>query len=195
MIFLFGEKIKASVTLTGEFKCSICRSEQRFSDIQEKGYFTFMFVPTFPTSVHAEYRFCHQCENTFDIDFLTQPAYVSILQMILSYLINQYRTEQAKQQAIDLHERATGLEWDQEHLVLALSQIADWDALVKLIKRHKKSTDYSNRIKIISAVIEYMANIETIEYESRVQINMLASHLEIDPQYVSKVLHAFTKKT
>jgi hypothetical protein len=193
MIFLFGETIKSSVVKEGSFDCPVCQCQRAYSDILEKGYFTFMFIPTFPISVHAEYRKCHQCKNTYDNQFLEQPAYVSLLQMILSYLINQYGTEQIRSQAIELHLRTTTLDWTRENQSLALKQILDWDDLIQNIKRHKKHTDYESRCKTIVAVIEFITNIEPINYESKIQINMIASHLEVDPLYVTQLVSRFAK--
>jgi hypothetical protein len=189
VIFLFGEKIKASIVKEGTFNCPICHSQQSYSDVQEKGYFTLMFIPTFPISVHAQYRLCHQCQNSYDIDFLDQPAYVSLLQMVLSYLLNQYGTQHAKTIAAEIHQDETSLEWSQEKIQEAVTEVKNWETLVKCIKRHRKNANYESRCKVLIGVVAFIAKIEPINYESRVQINMIASHLEIDPLDVNQIVN------
>jgi len=191
MFLLFGETVKVKVINDGVFDCPICKSQQTYINIQEKDYFTLMFIPTFPTSVHAEYWLCRNCKNTFDPNYLEQPAYFSGLQMIYAYLINQYGYSLCSTKAKQLYFEITSFEWQQEAMKSALVNIGDWDTLVKRLKQHKVTIDYSGRCEIIAGVIQLIFSMEKDSYESRVQINLLGSYLDVDSVFIDQVIRNY----
>ncbi len=111
--------------------------------------------------------------------------------MFYAHLINQYGYSLYSTKAKQLYLEITSFEWQQEAMKSALVNISDWDTLVKRLKQHKVTIDYSGRCEIIAGVIQLIFSMEKDTYESRVQINLLGSYLEVDSVFIDQVIRNY----
>jgi len=189
MFFVFGEQIVPKVMEEGSFECPVCGCRQDYLHIQEKSYFTLMFIRTFPLTVRADYLLCKQCENSFDPDNKSQAAFVSGIQMAFAFLISQYSADEATIVARDVHQSFCGIEWAANELKAALSAIYDWSSFQKRIKQHSAFVNYQGRLKVIEACLNLLHSVSHMTHDDRVLINMIGSALEVDPQDTQNIAY------
>ena len=78
MILIWGFRARAKAVSTGEFFCSHCGADRSYVLQQVRRWFTFFFIPLFPTGkVLGEQVKCSTCNTTFRPEVLNTPTSAS----------------------------------------------------------------------------------------------------------------------
>ncbi len=187
MIFIMGESIKAKVVEEGSFECPICQRRQDYAHLQEKTYFTIMFIPTFPLGLRGDYLVCSGCKHSFDPQDKSEPSFVMAMQMTYAYLLNCYSDLDGRAIVQQVHQELCLKSWDNNSIRDAMQAIPDWSNFQKRIKPVLVSLNYPGRIKVIEAALRFIHQLTQMSHDDRVIINMIASQLEVDPQETQKL--------
>jgi len=67
MLIIWGSKSLKKSEMTINSECVVCTSIQPIAIISYRTWFTFFFIPIFPTSRKKIYLECMLCENTYTI--------------------------------------------------------------------------------------------------------------------------------
>ena len=75
MILIFGMRARVKAVANGEFFCTNCGADRSYVLQQIRRWFTFFFVPLFPTGrPFAEQVACTTCHTVFPTDVLDTPT-------------------------------------------------------------------------------------------------------------------------
>jgi uncharacterized membrane protein YebE (DUF533 family) len=66
MLFIWGFKGRSKKQSDGQFYCPDCGDYRMYFLMMVKRWFTFYFIPIFPTSTLGEYVECQTCKSTFN---------------------------------------------------------------------------------------------------------------------------------
>lgn len=65
MFIIFGSKVVEKQKQNGQFHCANCQSEQNYSLVEYKKYFSLFFIPLIPLSNQGEGVKCFGCRQVF----------------------------------------------------------------------------------------------------------------------------------
>ncbi len=67
MIIIWGSRSIRKDEMSAHFDCMACNQPQEMKIVSFRSWFTFFFIPVFPTSKKKFYLECINCENTYKI--------------------------------------------------------------------------------------------------------------------------------
>lgn len=68
MLIIWGSRSVRKYEMSTHFECLVCNGPQEMIVLSFRSWFTFFFIPIFPTSEKKFYFECLHCENTYKIN-------------------------------------------------------------------------------------------------------------------------------
>jgi len=188
MLFLLGEKTVASTESLGEFNCPICDTNKTLFRVIEKNYFTLFFIRILPLGTTADYNQCEGCGHTYsDLDAVT-PLYFETVQSVLGYLLAGYGLSHGIAVSQKIFKAITGKEVSATEIQHHIKQMNQGSSLVEQLKSNVDKLSWLDKSLIIEASYLLVYAARPIEYEERLQINLIGNALGVCLEAVNAIV-------
>ena len=188
MLFLFGEKIIAFTEDLGTFNCPICEGQKDISKVIEKNYFTVFFIRTLPLGTIAEYMQCSGCGHAFPSKSSIEPTYFKPLKSVLTYLLAGYGLTDGVETARNIFRSTTGNEVSVSNLQEIINDIQENNHMSSDLKQIASSLSWLDKSLIVEAAYLLVYTAGPVEYEERLNVNLLANAMGIGLEGVNAII-------
>ncbi|GLP96180.1 zinc-ribbon domain-containing protein [Paraferrimonas sedimenticola] len=188
MLFLLGEKIVSKTEPVGTFDCPICKGSKRVLKVEDKSYFTLFLIRTFPLDTVAEYTHCEGCGHAFASKDASEPSYFEPLKTIIAYLVAGFGLEENIETVSAIYTVSTGKDISRQELYSAMAAIQQNNQLHEDLKQDAKSLSWVDKVSMIEAAYLVVFTAGEVNYEERLQVNLLANALGIGIEGVNEII-------
>lgn len=188
MLFLLGEKAVRYATHEGTFNCPICNSSQDALHVVEKNYFTVFFIRILPLEILSDYIECAHCQHSFDPQNTAKPAYISGLELVLSYLMLGYGVNESKEIATDIFKAMTEREYDEKIFRDNIADLNNGKDLFKALKGLAFQLNTMGTIRVVEAAFLMSRALSDLGYEDRLRVNLIGNALGISLEFINEII-------
>lgn len=188
MLFLLGEKTIASTENLGEFNCPICDTQKHLLRVIEKNYFTIFFIRILPLGITADYNQCDGCGHTYSAIDAKAPLYFETLQSVLAYLLAGYGLNHGIEVSQKIFKAITGKEVSTTEIQDHINRINQGSSLFEQLKTSVNKLSWLDKSLIIEAAYLLVYAARPIEYEERLQINLVGNALGVCLEAVNAIV-------
>ncbi len=188
MLFLLGEKTVASTENLGEFNCPMCDTNKNLYRVTEKNYFTIFFIRILPLGITAEYNQCDGCGHTYSGIDASPPLYFETMQSVLAYLLAGYGLNHGIGVSRKIFEAITGKEVTETEIQQHIKSINQGSSLFEQLKSNVNQLSWLDKSQIIEAAYLLVYAARPIEYEERLQINLVGNALGVCLDTVNAII-------
>lgn len=188
MLFLFGEKIFTCTEDLGVFNCPMCKSQKNLFKVVDRNYFTIFFMRTFPLGTTAEYMQCSDCGHAFPSKNGTQATYFEPLKSVLAYLLVGYGINDGIETASNIFRKITGSDLCVSGLQEIVSEMQQSNHLSNDLKLVANKLSWLDKSLIVEAAFLLVYTARPINYEERLQVNLLAGMMGIGIEGVNFII-------
>lgn len=189
MLFLLGEKTVASTENLGEFNCPICDTNKNLFRVIEKNYFTLFFIRILPLGTTADYNQCEECGHTYSGLDADVPLYFETVQSVLAYLLAGYGLSHGIGVSQKIFEAITGKEVSATEIQHHIKRINQGSSLFEQLKSSVDKLSWLDKSLIIEAAYLLVYAARPIEYEERLQINLVGNALGVCLEAVNAIVN------
>ena len=188
MLFLLGEKTIPSTEDLGEFNCPICDTPQTLVRVIEKNYFTIFFIRILPLGTTADYNLCNGCGHTYNSLDANTPLYFETVQSVLAYLLAGYGLNHGISVSQKIFEVITGKDVSASTIQEHINQINHGSSLFEQLKCNVDKLSWLDKSLIIEAAYLLVYAARPVEYEERLQINLIGNALGVCLETVNAIV-------
>lgn len=188
MLFLLGEKTVASTENLGQFSCPICDANKSLFRVTEKNYFTIFLIRILPLGITANYNQCEGCGHTYHSLDADVPLYFEPLQSVLAYLLAGYGLSHGIGVSQKIFSAITGKEVSAKEIQRQINQINDGSSLFEQLKVNTDKLSLLDKSLIVEAAYLLVYAARPIEYEERLQINLIGNALGLCLEAVNAIV-------
>lgn len=188
MLFLLGEKTIPSTENLGEFCCPICDTNKNLIRIVEKNYFTLFFIRILPLGTLADYNQCEGCGHTYSGLDASTPLYFEPVQSVLAYLLAGYGLSHGVGVSQKIFKAITGKEVSAAKIQSHINSINKGYDLAEQLKSNVDKLSWLDKSLIIEAAYLLVYAARPIEYEERLQINLIGNALGVSLETVNAIV-------
>ena len=188
MLFLLGEKTIPSTENLGEFNCPICNTNKMLVRVIEKNYFTIFFIRILPLGTTADYNLCDGCGHTYASLDANTPLYFETVQSVLAYLLAGYGLNHGIGVSQKIFEAITGKEVSATTIQQHINQINHGSSLFEQLKTNVDKLSWLDKSLIIEAAYLLVYAARPVEYEERLQINLIGNALGVCLETVNAII-------
>ncbi len=188
MLFLFGEKAIAFSEDLGTFNCLICEEQKKIFKVIYRNYFTVFFIRTLPLGTISEYMECSGCGHAFPSKSCTEPTYFKPLKSVLAYLLAGYGLIDGVETGRNIFRSITGTEVSVSNLQKIISDMQQNNHMSNDLKQVANSLSWLDKSLIVEAAFLLVYTARPIEYEERLNVNLLANAMGIGLEGVNAII-------
>ena len=188
MLFLLGEKMIPSTENLGEFNCPICDTNKNLIRVIEKNYFTLFFIRILPLGTTADYNQCEGCGHTYSGLDASVPLYFEPVQSVLAYLLAGYGLNHGIGVSQKIFEAITGKVVSATEIQNHINKVNQGYNLAEQLKTSVDKLSWLDKSLIIEAAYLLVYAARPIEYEERLQINLVGNALGVCLEAVNAIV-------
>ena len=188
MLIPFGERIYSSTEPLGNFSCPVCQEQKPFIHVVEKNYFILFFIKLFPLHKVADYHLCTGCGHAFKSGEYSSPLYFSTTKFVLAYLLAGFGLGHQIEQAQKIFTLITGSEIDAEEMQQQCREVLKDRDPFDRFHQYGKSLSWHDKSLVIQAAYLLLFSLRSIQYEERLQVNLIANAFGVGIEGVNEVI-------
>ncbi len=187
MLFLFGERVRRSLTDRGRRECAVCGTQQTFVHAAETNYFTVFGLPLAPIEKVADYVLCQACETAYPDMESAAPCHVAAVRLVATYIMAGYGMRHQVRIIQDIATRVSGFPFPSEEIETTIIGLDDQDVMSVLTQLAATMNDAA-KLKVIEAAFLATHVCCEIQYEDRLRVNLMGNALGVSLQFVESAV-------
>lgn len=194
MLFLFGERLRSKATPVGEHRCSVCQSDQPFTEQNENLWFALFGIPLLPFEDKARYWRCENCLAAYDRNALGEPSHVPLVKRVIAYLLMGYRQDQHRRIAGEICLKITGFDFEGTEFDRVTREIGAGKLdMVEIVRRTAPTLNAIGKQQVLEAAFLATYICCDLQYEDRLRINLMGNAMDVGLEFVEYAI-AQTRK-
>ncbi len=195
MIILLGEKIVARVKSSGEFNCPVCTSHNGYKRIEERNYFTVLFLPVYPLGVVADYVQCDKCGYSFAPNSQFIAGHFEGIRLVIAYLLLGYGLDAREETAIEIYELVTDQLWPKGELHALVNQISRGLDVISQLQTIAFNLNAQGAWKVVEAAYLMTYACCEIQYRDRLRVNQIGAALGVSLAEINQLVDQLRKNS